>query len=378
MATKLITIDQDGSEQELRAVASALVQGALVGMPTETVYGLAGNALLPDTVHRIFAVKGRPQDNPLIVHLYDQSQLAQVAEQVPAEFYLLYEEFCPGPLTMVMTRNQVLPSEVSAGLDTVGIRFPAQRTARNLLRLAEVPVVAPSGNLSGRPSPTQAQHMLDDLDGKIEYILDDGPCALGVESTVLDLTVSPPQILRPGVITAELILERTGLTVHETSSAVSTKASLTVSPAEAKTEECSQHGSVIFTPRSPGQKYRHYAPQAPIFIARGRDSHEQITSLLSRIESETDKRLGFFGAEDTFDALRRRMSEMKGLPAVNIVTYLYPGSEQVETATHELFAAFRELDAAGVELILTPAFPRREFGIAYMDRLERAAESEEK
>ena len=123
MATKLITIDQDGSEQELRAVASALVQGALVGMPTETVYGLAGNALLPDTVHRIFAVKGRPQDNPLIVHLYDQSQLAQVAEQVPAEFYLLYEEFCPGPLTMVMTRNQVLPSEVSAGLDTVGIRF---------------------------------------------------------------------------------------------------------------------------------------------------------------------------------------------------------------------------------------------------------------
>ncbi|MGI6091173.1 MAG: L-threonylcarbamoyladenylate synthase [Saccharofermentanales bacterium] len=378
MATKLITIDQDGSKQELRAVASALVQGALVGMPTETVYGLAGNALLPDTVRRIFAVKGRPQDNPLIVHLYDQSQLAQVAEQVPAEFYLLYEEFCPGPLTMVMTRSQFLPSEVSAGLDTVGIRFPAQRTARNLLRLAEVPVVAPSGNLSGRPSPTQAQHMLDDLDGKIEYILDDGPCALGVESTVLDLTARPPQILRPGVITAELILERTGLTVHETSSAVSTKASLTVSPAEGKAENCPRSGSVIFTPRSPGQKYRHYAPQAPIFIARGQDSHEQIASLLSRIESEADKRLGFFGAEDTFDALRRRMSEVEGLPAVDIVTYLYPGSEQVETATHELFAALREFDAAGVELILTPAFPRREFGIAYMDRLERAAESEEK
>ena len=378
MVTKLITIDQAGSERKLRTVAAALVQGALVGMPTETVYGLAGNALLPDTVRRIFAVKGRPQDNPLIIHLYDQSQLDQVSELVPPEFYLLYREFCPGPLTMVMTRSQALPSEVSAGLDTVAIRFPAQRTARNLLRLAGVPVVAPSGNLSGSPSPTQAQHMLDDLDGKIEYILDDGPCALGVESTVLDLTASPPQILRPGVITAELILERTGLTVREAPSAVLTKASRAVPPAESQTEDSSQSGSVIFTPRSPGQKYRHYAPQAPIFIARGKDRRELITSLLSRIELEADRRLGFFGAEDTFDALQKSLSEMNGLQSADFVTYLYPGSEQVETATHELFAALRKLVAAGVELILTPAFPRQGFGIAYMDRLERAAESEEK
>jgi len=169
--TKLITIDATGSVEALREVATALVRGALVGMPTETVYGLAGNAFLPETIRRIFAVKGRPQDNPLIVHLYDESQLDQVVSRIPREFYPLYQAFLSRPPdddNGAKVKN--LPAEVSAGLDTVGVRFPNQRTARNLIRYAQVPLVAPSGNLSGRPSPTQARHMLDDLDGKIEYI----------------------------------------------------------------------------------------------------------------------------------------------------------------------------------------------------------------
>lgn len=387
MRTKLITIDATGSVEALREVATALVRGALVGMPTETVYGLAGNTFLPETIRRIFAVKGRPQDNPLIVHLYDESQLDQVVSRIPREFYPLYQAFCPGPLTMIMSKSENLPAEVSAGLDTVGVRFPNQRTARNLIRYAQVPLVAPSGNLSGRPSPTQARHMLDDLDGKIEYILDDGPCELGVESTVLDLTSHPPQILRPGVVTADLIYSRTGIKARSALTQTEKNAVAKSSPRESdltvnkepvpETANITNSSDSDEIPRSPGQKYRHYAPRAQVIIVRG-DDRELPRSFLAQIRAATGQKIGFFGASETFAKLSALLQAEAGLETKEIIPYLYNGPEDIRKATHELFSALRALDTEGVDIIMTAAFPRETYGIAYMDRLERAAEVEEK
>jgi len=474
--TRVITIGETIDKEELAQVADALVKGALVGMPTETVYGLAGNAYLPEVVKKIFSVKGRPQDNPLIVHLYDKKQIEQVVSEVVDIFHVLYEAFCPGPLTMVMPKNILIPDEVTAGLDTVGVRFPAQRTARALLRLANVPVVAPSGNLSGGPSPTKAEHMLDDMQGKIEYILDDGPCDFGVESTVLDLTSNPPRILRPGVITADLIQQQTGIAVvddlshlpkavrvvpvplangaesspggeayfsRQGSEADSSQAddgtvlsqldceadfSQSGSGADASQADdgtvlsqldCevdySQSGSGadssqaddgtdslqpdieayflqsddetelfqyddvdIWAPRSPGQKYRHYSPRAKVFIARGENEEERTDFIVNSLAEMDANKVGFFGSETSFGLLKKKISALRnGLPLLkNMVTYLYPGSGDDKIATHELFSAFRALDKVGVDTIIAEEFPRQNYGVAYMNRLERAAERE--
>lgn len=376
--TRLITIGETIDEEELAQVAAALVKGALVGMPTETVYGLAGNAFLPEAVTRIFTVKGRPQDNPLIVHLYDKSQIEQVVSEIPALFPILYEAFCPGPLTMVMPKSPLIPDQVSAGLDTAAVRFPAQRTARALLRLANVPVVAPSGNLSGGPSPTKAEHMLDDMRGKIEYILDDGPCDLGVESTVLDLTSDPPRILRPGVITADLIRQRTGISVADDQSILAKAARVVPASPGSEAERSLQDSEGTWIPRSPGQKYRHYSPRAKVFIARGNDEEQRSDYIIAAIAQLLEKKSGFFGSEATFNLLAKKLTaEQDGLPVLNnMVTYLYPGSGDDKIATHELFSAFRALDKAGVEIIIAEEFPHINYGVAYMNRLERAAERE--
>lgn len=394
--TRLITIGETIDEEELFQVAAALVKGALVGMPTETVYGLAGNAFLPEVVARIFAVKGRPQDNPLIVHLYDKDQIEQVVSETRDIFPLLYDAFCPGPLTMVMPKNELIPDRVSAGLGTVGVRFPAQRTARALLRLANVPVVAPSGNLSGGPSPTKAEHMADDLQGKIEYILDDGPCDLGVESTVLDLTSIPPRILRPGVITAGHILERTGILVADdkshllkASGAVPSSLSGDAEPSHSYSENEGSStdneaglsridSESTWTPLSPGQKYRHYSPRAEVLIARGENEEQRADFIIKSLAKMAGRKSGFFGAEATYNLLKIKLAaDTESLSVLNnMATYLYPGPGDDKTATRELFSAFRALDKAGAEIIIAEEFPRNNYGAAYMNRLEKAAERE--
>ena len=234
---------------DIAEAGGLLAAGQVVAIPTETVYGLAANALDGDAVLRIFEAKGRPQDNPLIVHISALEQLEDLAEELSPAVYQMAEHFWPGPLTMVVKKKAVIPDRTSAGLDTVGIRMPSHPVARAIIDAAGVPLAAPSANTSGKPSPTTARDVLDDLNGKIPAIVDGGACSVGVESTVVDMTGDWPQILRPGAITEEMIAEAMG--------AASTD--------RATLEGLSDDAKV----RSPGMKYRHYAPKAPVILYEG-------------------------------------------------------------------------------------------------------------
>ena len=235
--------------READRAAEILKAGGLLGIPTETVYGLGANGLDPEAVARIFAAKGRPQDNPLILHIPSADWLERYCLDIPNGAYALARRFWPGPLTMILKRRSVVPDVVTAGLDTVGMRCPAHSLCRAVIAAAGVPVAAPSGNTSGRPSPTTAEEMLQDMDGKIDAILDGGPCAVGVESTIVDLTAVPPRLLRPGGVTLEQLRAALG--------------EVAVDSAVTRLMEAGEH------PRAPGMKYRHYAPKAPVTVVKG-------------------------------------------------------------------------------------------------------------
>ena len=237
------------SQQDIQTAADLLRIGGLVGIPTETVYGLGANGLDPAAVGRIFQAKGRPQDNPLILHIPGADWLERYCRDIPAAAYELARRFWPGPLTMVLRRRDNVPDQVTAGLDTVGMRCPAHPLCRAVIQAADVPVAAPSGNTSGRPSPTTAAHMLEDMDGRIDAILDGGPCSVGVESTIVDLTCTPPRLLRPGGITLEQLRAALG--------------EVAVDPAVTRLMGAGER------PRAPGMKYRHYAPKAPVTVVTG-------------------------------------------------------------------------------------------------------------
>ena len=229
--------------------AAILRRGGLLGIPTETVYGLGANGLDGEAVARIFAAKGRPQDNPLILHIPSADWLERYCEDIPPAARALAARFWPGPLTMILRRRPVVPDAVTAGLDTVGMRCPAHPVCRAILAAADLPVAAPSGNTSGRPSPTTMADMLEDMDGKIDGIVDGGPCAVGVESTIIDLTETPPRLLRPGGVTLEELEDVLG--------------EVAVDPAVTRLMGAGER------PRAPGMKYRHYAPRAPVTVVRG-------------------------------------------------------------------------------------------------------------
>ena len=229
--------------------AAILRRGGLLGIPTETVYGLGANGLDGEAVARIFAAKGRPQDNPLILHIPSADWLERYCEDIPPAARALAARFWPGPLTMILRRRPVVPDAVTAGLDTVGMRCPAHPVCRAILAAADLPVAAPSGNTSGRPSPTTMADMLEDMDGKIDGIVDGGPCAVGVESTIIDLTGTPPRLLRPGGVTLEELEDVLG--------------EVAVDPAVTRLMGAGER------PRAPGMKNRHYAPKAPVTVVRG-------------------------------------------------------------------------------------------------------------
>lgn len=348
MKTELIRVETVNIEELLQAPALALRLGEIVAFPTETVYGLGANALIEAAVQQIFVLKGRPQDNPLIVHLPDKTKIDQVAKNIPEEFYQLYEDFCPGPLTFILEKSDLIPNIVSAGLQTVAVRFPDQKISQKLLRMADVPVVAPSANLSGRPSATRASHVLDDFKDKIPFIIDDGATKLGVESTVLDLCSPLPRILRPGVISAADIKERSGIEVQSYSEGL-------------KTVD-------LRRPASPGLKYRHYAPNARV-IKVCADNENSLEAVVSRqLKQFADKKIGLFINEESWNNLRRR----EKIDESKIFEYLFSAENSHESARHELYAALRALDAAGVDVILAEAFPGSE---AYMNRLDKACAS---
>ena len=237
------------TSDDIGRAAAILRSGGLVGIPTETVYGLGANGLDPEAVERIFAAKGRPQDNPLILHIPSAEHLARYCRDIPDSAYALARAYWPGPLTMILPRRAIVPDVVTAGLDTVGMRCPSHPVCRAILEEAGVPVAAPSGNTSGRPSPTTAAHMWEDMDGKIDAIVDGGPCTVGVESTIIDLTCTPPRLLRPGGITLEQLQAVLG--------------TVEVDPAVTRLMGAGEK------PKAPGMKYRHYAPKAPVTVVRG-------------------------------------------------------------------------------------------------------------
>ena len=246
---KTILFHPETDADAIPQAAAILRRGGLLGIPTETVYGLGADALNETAVRHIFEAKGRPQDNPLIIHVPDASWLERYCREVPETAYRLAERFWPGPLTMILPRRENVPLQTTGGLETVGVRCPDHPVTRAIIEAAGVPVAAPSGNTSGRPSPTTAAHMLEDMDGRIDAILDGGPCSVGVESTIVDLTCTPPRLLRPGGITLEQLRAALG--------------EVAVDPAVTRLMGAGER------PRAPGMKYRHYAPKAPVTVVTG-------------------------------------------------------------------------------------------------------------
>ena len=320
--------------------AAILREGGLVGIPTETVYGLGANGLDPQAVARIFAAKGRPQDNPLILHIPEASWLERYCQSIPERAWALAEAFWPGPLTLILPRKPEVPDAVTAGLDTVGMRCPAHPLCRAIIRLAGVPVAAPSGNTSGRPSPTTAQHMLEDMDGKIDAIVDGGPCTVGVESTILDLTETTPRLLRPGGITLEQLKSVLG--------------EVAVDPAVTRLMGAGEK------PKAPGMKYRHYAPKAPVTVVAG-DPAKSAAYIASHA-APGDGIICF----DEFVPL------FTGRPGTGPVMDLGPVGDKAEQARH-IFDALRRFDHTGAAAIWAQCPDPEGIGLAISNRLNKAA-----
>lgn len=316
--------------------AEILRRGGLLGIPTETVYGLGANGLNPDAVGHIFAAKGRPQDNPLILHIPSADWLERYCVDIPDTAYALAERFWPGPLTMVLRRKRVVPDVVTAGLDTVGMRCPAHPVCRAILAAADVPVAAPSGNTSGRPSPTNMADMLEDMDGKIDGIVDGGPCAVGVESTIVDLTVMPPRLLRPGGVTLEQLRDALG--------------EVAVDPAVTRLMGAGEQ------PRAPGMKYRHYAPKAPVTVVQGAPA-----AAARYIQAHMAPGDGVI----CFD-------EYAGLFAGHPLEQLGPSTDVPEQA-RRVFEALRWFDGTGVSRIWAQCPAAAGIGLAVANRLNKAA-----
>ena len=318
--------------------ADILRSGGLVALPTETVYGLGASALDEDAVKRIFAVKGRPQDNPLIIHVAGPEALAEWCEDVPEEAYAITERFWPGPLTLVLrcrkTGEPHIPDRVTAGLDTVAVRCPDHPATLAVIRLAGVPVAAPSANLSGKPSTTTALHCLHDLEGKVEAVLDGGPCRVGLESTILDLTVSPPRILRPGGVTPEQLREVLG--------------EVELDPGLVRPEE---------TPKAPGMKYRHYSPAAEVTLIKC-ESAGEFRKYASEVPDERTAVLCWTGEEALFPGKR---------------VLAYGRGDAPETLAANVFAALRELDTPEIRRILVRCPEEAGVGLAVVNRLKKAA-----
>jgi L-threonylcarbamoyladenylate synthase len=342
--TLLLRISANNPDMEkIQEAADIIKKGGIVAFPTETVYGLGADALNPQAVTRVFEAKKRPFDNPPIVHVARQNDLYKLVEKVPRTAKVLMDRFWPGPLTLVLRRSQIIPEVTVAGLDTVAVRMPKNAIALALIERSECPIAAPSANLSGKPSPTNTKHVLDDLEGRIDAVLDGGPTQVGLESTVVDLSRSPPQVLRPGGIPYEslkpilrnLVLSR---------SATADK------PITARKV------------RSPGMKHKHYAPNAQVIVVEGslQPVIGKIRELI-RLNVEDGKKVGVLATEET----RRSYA---GAIVKSLGSRFDP-----EALAKNLFGVLREFDASEVDVIVAEGLPTDGLGLAIMNRLRRAS-----
>ncbi|WP_026519471.1 L-threonylcarbamoyladenylate synthase [Butyrivibrio sp. FCS006] len=345
MNTELYKIDEhniDAAAKEiLRKAGDIIKEGGLVAFPTETVYGLGGDALNPESSKKIYAAKGRPSDNPLIVHVATMEDVEAIVDEVPEAAYKLAEAYWPGPITMIMNKNEKVPHETTGGLDTVAIRMPNNEIALELIRQSGGYIAAPSANTSGRPSPTLARYCVEDLSGKIEMIIDGGQVGIGLESTIVDLTSEEPMILRPGYITQDMLKEVLGeVTIDRT-----------IIDA-ASTEK----------PKAPGMKYRHYAPKGSLTIVQG--SQEEVVDYINAKAKEAmaeGKRVGIIGTDATSTLYSADVIKSVG------------NREDEATIAHELFKVLREFDDENIDIMFSESFDESGIGQAIMNRLLKAA-----
>ncbi len=344
METKRITVtDSDRiKEEELEEAARILREGGLVAFPTETVYGLGANALDEEAAKKIYAAKGRPSDNPLIAHISSPEELKPLAAEVPDMAKKLMDCYWPGPMTLVFKKTDLVPYGTTGGLDTVAVRMPSDPVAKTLIRLSGVPIAAPSANSSGRPSPTTADHVWQDMEGKIDMIVDGGPVGIGLESTIIDVTGPVAMILRPGAITIEMVRETLG--------------EAEMDPAILGPMKEGEH------PKAPGMKYRHYAPKAPLTLVEG--EMDQVVKTINRLAREAlkeGKKVGIICTDETRTCYPAGMIQSIGIRA------------KEETVAHNLYAVLREFDDLGADVIYSESFPGDQIGQAIMNRLTKAA-----
>jgi len=327
----------------IRTAADIIKKGGLVAFPTETVYGLGADALNPDAVKEIYAAKMRPPDNPIIVHIARKEDVYKLAVDIPKSGEKLIDIFWPGPLTLVLKASNIVPRVTTGGLDTIAIRMPKHEVALALIREAGRPIAAPSANLAGRPSPTLAEHVLQDLFGRIDAILDAGPTNIGVESTVLDLSCNPPQILRPGGVTYEDLKAVLG--------------EVSIHPAAVAKSEVH-----IERTRSPGMKYKHYAPKAEMLVVEG-----ELKSVIMKVRElakyyiEAGKKVGILATDESMKEYNLGIVKSMG------------SRNNLASVARNLFKLLRELDNEGVDLIIAEGLPQENLGLAVMNRLRKAA-----
>ena len=340
METKIIKIDKDKFDlEDLKEAAEIIKRSGIVAFPTETVYGLGANGLNEEAVKRIYKAKGRPSDNPLILHIGEVEQLKDLVEEVPETALKCIQAFWPGPLTIILRRKTIVPDIITAGLTTVAVRMPENPIARALINLAKVPIAAPSANLSGRPSPTSGKHVMEDMLGKIEMIIDGGETGIGLESTVLDLSEELPIILRPGGITYEDLKKVLPDVIED-------KANL----------------EKDLLPKSPGQKYRHYAPKAEMILFIG-----DLENIISNIKKHTDKsnieykKVGIMATDETKDNYSNAIVKSLGT------------RKDKKTIANSLFNILREFDNLDVDIIFAEGVDLDHIGLAIMNRMMKAS-----
>ena len=342
MRAEVVAMDGEHlNEEAIKKAGQILKDGGLGAFPTETVYGLGGNALDPRASMKIYAAKGRPSDNPLIVHIAELEKLKEITTKIPEGARILAEKYWPGPLTMILPKADIVPKETTGGLDSVAVRFPSDVIAQELIRAAGGFVAAPSANTSGRPSPTLAQHVEEDLGDAIDMILDGGQVGIGLESTIVDFTEEIPVVLRPGYISLEMLQETLG--------------------------EVRMDKGLLITdnsvhPKAPGMKYRHYAPQADLAIVEG--PTEKVISYINQMTEEASKkglRIGIIAADET--AARYKNGIVRSIGS----------REEEETIAHHLYEVLRDFDGDGVSAIYSEAFYTPKMGQAIMNRLLKAA-----
>lgn len=340
METKVYVLDGKEDSKFIKEAAECIKKDGIVAFPTETVYGLGANALKAECVKKIFEAKGRPQDNPLIIHVASK-EIDKYVKNVPEVAKKLMEKFWPGPLTLILEKRDIVPMQTSANLNTIGIRMPNNKVALELIKESGVPIAAPSANISGRPSPTTIDVCVEDLKGKADYIIGGEKCDVGLESTIVDCTVEPPLVLRPGGITLEMLR-----TIRE----------------DIEIDKGLLRNDSDFKPKAPGMKYRHYAPNAKLKIILG-NREKTIEKINEMVHNYIDagEKVGILATEESKDSYK--LGE-------KIVIGSYKRLDEVAS---NLFEALRQFNELGVDIILAEGFEEKGLGIAIMNRLNKAA-----